>query len=293
MTPELGIIEGFYGTPWTWQQREDATSFLGAAGYRTWFYAPKSDEWLRTRWQEPRPPEDARMLARFADHCHQLGMRFGIGLSPFEAYRAFDRTMRDALERKLAFYDELGVDDVAILFDDMRGDLPDLALRQAEMIDAARAVSAAERLFMCPTYYSDDPVLDRIFGARPDGYLEQLGAALDPAVHVFWTGEEICSREYSPGHLRRVGEQLRRKPFLWDNYPVNDTERMARYLHLRAFTGRHADIADHVAGHMINPALQPVLSRIPALTLVESYRDGADYAYGAAFRRAAARVLGE
>jgi hypothetical protein len=110
---------------------------------------------------------------------------------------------------------------------------------------------------------------------------------------VFWTGEEVCSREISPGHLRRVGEQLGRKPFLWDNYPVNDGQRMSRYLHLRAFTGRPAGIADHVRGHAINPALQPVLSRIPALTLVESYREGADYRYGGAFQRAAAAVLGE
>ena len=153
--------------------------------------------------------------------------------------------------------------------------------------------TGADRILVCPSYYSDDPVLDRVFGRRPAGYLERLGALLDPAIEVFWTGEEVVSREYSVGHLRRVAEQLGRKPFLWDNYPVNDGQRMSQYLHLRGFTGRPAAIGSHIAGHGINPALQPTLTRIPALTLAESYRSGEEYRYGAAFRNAAVQVLGE
>jgi hypothetical protein len=85
---------------------------------------------------------------------------------------------------------------------------------------------------------------------------------------------------------------MRRKPFLWDNYPVNDGPRMSPHLHLRAFTGRPAAIGDHLSGHAINTASQAVLSRIPALTLAESYAMGPDYQYLGAFRRAANAVLG-
>jgi hyaluronoglucosaminidase len=67
---------------------------------------------------------------------------------------------------------------------------------------------------------------------------------------------------------------------------------MSQYLHLRGFTGRSAEIAGHIAAHGVNPALQPTLTRIPALTLAESYRLGRDYEYAAAFRRAATRVAG-
>ena len=52
------------------------------------------------------------------------------------------------------------------------------------------------------------------------------GRLLDPAIGMFWTGPETCAREYTPGHLARVAEQMGRKPFLWDNYPVNDGARM-------------------------------------------------------------------
>ncbi len=293
MTAELGIIEGFYGPQWSWQTRAATVSFLAPHGYRFYIHAPKGDAWLRRRWQEPHPPEHARQLQELAAHCRTQDVRFGVGLSPYEIYRDFSDAARDALARKLAFLDGIGTEYLAILFDDMHGDVPDLAARQVEIVHWIRERTNASRLVFCPTYYSDDPILDRIFGARPHDYLEQLGTRMDPAIDVFWTGEEICAVELSPAHLRRVGEQLQRRPFLWDNYPVNDSVRMSRTLHVRAFTGRPATIGPHIAGHGVNPALQPLLSRVPALTLVESYARGADYEYGAALRRAAATVLGD
>jgi hypothetical protein len=111
-------------------------------------------------------------------------------------------------------------------------------------------------------------------------------------VGVYWTGEEICTREHSAGHLARVAEALERKPTLWDNYPVNDGPRMSRFLHLRGFTGRPSAIGSHLAAHAINPALQPQLSLIPAATLVASYREGERYAYMLAFRDAARALAG-
>jgi hyaluronoglucosaminidase len=185
------------------------------------------------------------------------------------------------------------VDDLAILFDDTRGDVPDLAAREADIVHTALAHTRASRVLMCPTYYSDDRMLDIVFGERPEGYLDELGRRLDPRVGVYWTGEEICAREHSVAHLASVAESLGRKPTLWDNYPVNDGPRMSRHLHLRGFTGRPSVIGPHLAAHAINPALQPRLSLIPAATLAASYREGATYAYMCAFREAARACAGD
>ncbi|MDV2078469.1 beta-N-acetylglucosaminidase domain-containing protein [Marinobacter xestospongiae] len=292
MTPPLGIIEGFYGPLWSWQERQDLVTALAPEGYQFYLYAPKADPYLRRRWQSPHPSDQAGALLAFADHCHGLGVRFGIGLSPFEIFNDFNAQAREALARKLAALDALGIDDLAILFDDMHSQTPQLAKVQAEIVHWVAERSSAERLLVCPTYYSDDPVLDRVFGQRPADYLETLGRSLDASIEVFWTGEEVCSREISPGHLQRVAAQLGRRPWLWDNYPVNDGDRMSRHLHLRAFSGRPAANAEHLAGHGINPALQPTLSCIPALTLAQSYQQGGRYQYGQAFRQAAEAVLG-
>ncbi|HWT13422.1 MAG TPA: beta-N-acetylglucosaminidase domain-containing protein [Allosphingosinicella sp.] len=293
MIPELGLIEGFFGRPWDWAERIDAVRFLAPHGYRFYLYAPKADAFLRRRWQEPFPEARLGRLGDFASACRGAGVRFGVGLSPFELHLDCGRGWREPIAGKVAELDGLGLDDLAILFDDMRGDVAELAERQAAIVHFAAERSRATRILCCPSYYSDDPVLDCAFGPRPPAYLERLGRLLDPAVRIMWTGEEVVSRQYSPGHLARIGEILGRKPFLWDNYPVNDGARMSQHLHLRAFTGRPAAIGPHLAAHGVNLASQPVLSRIPALTLAESYAQGEAYEYGAAFERAAGLVLGE
>jgi hypothetical protein len=292
MSVELGIIEGYYGKPWSWEERRDQVRFLAGHGYGFFLYAPKADLFLRERWREDHPADMANELRALTAVCREAGVRFGVGLSPFEIYRDFDASVQAALAHKLAFLDEIGVEYLGILFDDMRGDLPGLAETQVRIVHWMAERTRARRLIVCPTYYSDEVGLDSAFGRRPENYVEDFGRALDPSIDVFWTGEEVCAREFSPGHLQRVSEQLRRKPFLWDNYPVNDGPRMSPYLYIRAFTGRPASIGDHIAAHGVNPALQPVLSRIPALSLAESYRLGEAYQYVQAFRNAAATVLG-
>lgn len=291
MIPELGIIEGYFGEPWSHAARQHVASMARTLGYSFFHYAPKADGFLRRRWRERHPDAALAELSVLSSHCRRLGIRFGVGLSPYELYRDYSGPAKADFLAKLRALDEIGLDDLAILFDDTRGDVADLAAKESEIVHDAMAATRATRVLMCPTYYSDDVMLDTLFGARPAGYLEDLGRRLDPRVGVYWTGEEICAREYSPGHLARIAEALRRKPTLWDNYPVNDGPRMSRYLHLRAFTGRPGTNAAHLAGHAINPALQPHLSLIPAATLVASYREGTAYRYMAAFREAA-RAMG-
>jgi hyaluronoglucosaminidase len=143
--------------------------------------------------------------------------------------------------------------------------------------------TGADRIIVCPTYYSDDPVLDRVFGARPDGTWSGSASA-DPAIEIFWTGEEVCSRELSPAHLR-----ARRGAAAAQAVPLGQLPGQRRPAHvavpaparLHRPAGGDRDI---VAAHGINPALQPTLTRIPALTLADSYRSATDYAYGEAFR---------
>jgi hypothetical protein len=291
VTPELGVVDGRFGRPWAWDERSVVMRTLAQAGYRFHHYGPKADRHLRRDWREPHPPSETEALAAFSAECRTNGVRFGMALTPMGATHPFGPEARVDLRRRLADLDAIGIDDLAIFFDDLRGDMPELAREQADVVNFCAGITNATRVYFCPTYYSDDPVLDRVFGERPAGYLADLGRRLDSAVRVYWTGEEVCAREIGPGHLERVGCELGRPVCLWDNYPVNDGARMSRFLHLRAFTGRPAAIGAHLSGHAINPAMQPLLSCVPALTLAAGYRDGPTYAYGEAFT-VAARATG-
>lgn len=292
LIPELGIVEGYFGRAWSWQARAGVLDRLAPAGYRFFHYAPKQDGKLRRNWQVLHSKREATAIEAFAGRCRDRKVRFGIGLTPYGAHLCFDEEMRASLKAKLAQLNSWHIDDLAILFDDMRGDLPDLAKRQVEIVAFIIDHSRASRFFFCPSYYSLDPKLDTVFGQRPETYLLDLGRMLDPAVAIYWSGEEVCSPEIGEAHLADMETILGRKVALWDNYPVNDGPRMSQYLHLRAFTGRRSSIAAQISHHAINPASQPILGCIPALTLPMVYRQGMQYRYSNAFTSAALQVCG-
>jgi hyaluronoglucosaminidase len=292
MSPELGLIEGRFGRIWDAAERSHVVRTLAAAGYGFYHYGPKADRSLRRDWRRSHDRAATEALVRLSAEVRGAGMRFGIALTPVGSTHPFDAAARADLTRRVAELDAIGIDDLAILFDDLRGDMPELAERQAEVVNFCAGLTRATRVYTCPTYYSDDAVLDVVFGARPADYLHDLGRRLDPAIQVYWTGEEVCARAIEPAHLKRVVGELGRPVCLWDNWPVNDGARMSRFLHLRAFTGRSADAAPYLSGHAINPALQAQLGCLPALTLPMVYAQGADYAYGAAFDAAARQLLG-
>jgi hypothetical protein len=291
--PELGLIEGRFGRIWNEAERSHVVKTLAEAGYGFYHYGPKADRALRREWRVPHDMARTEALARLSAECRAAGMRFGMAITPVGSTHPFDDEARADLTRRVAELDAIGIDDLAVLFDDLRGDMPELAERQADVVNFCAGLTSAARVYTCPTYYSDDPVLDLVFADRPADYLGKLGRLLDPAVQVYWTGEEVCSKEIGPAHLERVAGELGRKICLWDNWPVNDGARMSRFLHLRAFTGRPAAIAGHISGHAINPAIQAHLGCIPAITLPMVYRQGETYAYGEAFGAAARHLLGD
>lgn len=293
LRPALGIIEGFFGAAWSWEEREIVLRTVAAAGYSFYLYAPKGDVALRRQWAAPFEPQWIASVQTFSALCRSLGVSFGIGFSPYGLQGALDNAHMTMLRNKLVEIRQLNLDRLAVLFDDMDANVDNLAADQARIVDVIVSSGVAQRYTVCPSYYSDDVILDVMFGPRPHRYLRDFCHSIDPHVDVFWTGEEVCSRHIGVGHLARIAEEMGRAPTLWDNYPVNDGARMSSHLHLRAFTGRNSEIAKYVAGHAINPALQPVLSTIPATTLAMCYDLGGSYAYAAAFATAARQIVGD
>lgn len=289
----LGVIEGFFGPQWRWAERAAGVRFLAEQGFAFYVFAPKRCDALRRRWGAPWPADEWRRLAALRERCREAGLAFGVGLSPFALYRRFDREGERRLAERVEILNRLDLDLLGILFDDMPAGVPDIAWRQCRIVERVRAASNALAIALCPTWYSDDPVLDAFSGPRPTRYLETLGAELAPEVHVFWTGPQVCSARIDRRHLEDVRGRLGRPVLLWDNYPVNDGPRMSRRLHLRAFTGRSELPGAPISGHCANPMNAALLSRVPLATLAMLYADPAGYEPRHALRAALGRLCDE
>jgi hypothetical protein len=266
----LGIVEGFFGRAWSWKARRDYATFLAERGCNSYVYAPKSDAWLRKQWQQAFPQQHLDELSALRRHYHSQQLDFGIGLSPFELYRDFSPANRELLCAKVDQLNAVDPDTLCILFDDMMGDLRDLAKSQLAIVDFVTARSTARRFVICPTYYSYDPLLVRHFGAQPEQYLEDIGKNLDSRIEIFWTGPKVISGDYPRAHLIEVTEKLRRKPLLWDNYPVNDAKRLTSFLHLKP-AHRKLELKELTSGHLANPMNQAYLSQLPIHALASLY----------------------
>ena len=270
-----GTIEGFFGRAWDWAARADHIRFLASAEARVYIYAPKSDRALRADWRKPWTDSELAELCQLRAVARQSGIGFGIGFCPFDLFGWGSAADRQDLAAKLSQINAVAPDLLAVLYDDTRGGAADLVDGQLAVFDQIAAQTNAAHLAFCPAYYSDDPILDTVFGPRPDGYLEALGRALDPSVDMFWTGPQVISSHYPAAHLDHVAERMRRKPLLWDNWPVNDSRKLSPFLRLRPPQGRGPELHDRIAGLICNPMNQAALSQLPLFALSKGWL-GAD-----------------
>ena len=290
---ELGIIEGFFGRSWSWDERNAYAKFLALNKFGFYVYAPKSDKYLRKHWQQDWPADIKEDLTNLRANYKAANVDFGIGLSPHEIYLDNSCDNRDRLRQRVEQINHLCPDILCLLFDDMRGDIPELANIQIDLMHEVAEISTAKKIIFCPTYYSFDPVLEKVFGTMPTNYWQDLNTKLDKNIDIFWTGEKVCSREYSIAHLDKVTELLGRKPFLWDNYPVNDGAKISKHLHLRAVGGSHSKIQHHVSGHALNPMNQAWLSQIALASLPHAYENPDNYNPEKVFIDVATELCGE
>jgi hypothetical protein len=271
-----GIVEGYYGRTWSAQTRLDYATYLSRAGLNACLYCPKADPYLRKHWQRDWPSQEWAQLSSLAATYRAASLSWGVGLSPFALYRQYGNHEREQLRRKIGRLSELDAPLLAVLFDDMPGDLDALATRQAEIVADVVDWLPGVRILVCPTYYSHDPVLEQHFGRMPAHYWPDLGANMPPAVDIFWTGNKVCSDTIAAADIAAICAELGRPVVLWDNYPVNDGAVRSNFLYCSELAGREALAPELVAGHFCNPMNQALLS-LPALTgLARLYRRGPD-----------------
>ena len=118
-----GVIEGFYGNPWTREQRLELVEFLARHGMNTFVYAPKDDPLVRRAWRQAYTGDDLQRLTELVERCGAHGVDFVYCLSPGLSIRYSDPSDTDALSSKFASVAGLGVRKFGLLLDDIPTDL--------------------------------------------------------------------------------------------------------------------------------------------------------------------------
>lgn len=261
-----GVIEGFYGKAWSFEQRRSMIDFLKREGFSHYIYAPKSDRFLRNTWQENWPEDQWQALAELSQYAKEQGIHFGFGLSPISLVDNWDDHQREQLRIRLKEINCLQPASLAILFDDIQGDKLHLAARQIEIMQVVAEYLPDTHLLMCPTYYSFDPILEQLFGQMPKDYWQSLGEQLPARVDILWTGDQVISNDYDAQSLAKITSLFKRKPVIWDNSRVNDGRKTSPFLPVKAMFSL-SDLAPSVNGLLVNPANQPSLACVNLKTL--------------------------
>ncbi|NIO07457.1 MAG: hypothetical protein GTO40_05425 [Deltaproteobacteria bacterium] len=275
-----GIVEGFFGPPWSMSHRTAMFEFGQTKGMNTYLYAPKDDPYHREHWEKPYPKPLWNELTHLIGAAKKYHVDFVYGFHPGKGLH-FGKAepVGWLLDKAKDLYAE-GVRIFAVLFDDIPSTLEFAedrkefagSLAKAEGLWLAKilnqqpaAWNSEVEWWICPSYYTEDPLLPRTFGAFEPSFLETLGKNLPDSVCCFWTGPSVVSKSISLAHVKKIKKRLRHRLILWDNYPVNDLS-MSDELHLSPLTNRDPRLPLEVYGYLNNPLLQEALSFVPLAT---------------------------
>jgi protein O-GlcNAcase/histone acetyltransferase len=293
-----GVIEGFYGRPWSTPERLELFEWMAAFGLNTYLYAPKDDLKHRTLWREPYSTAEAEALRALIRACDDRGLRFVYALGPGLDIRFGSETDRALLRTRFEQMLALGCGLFALLFDDIpdRMDAEDakrwgsFASAQCDVANAVfrrlRERRPGARFLFCPTPYCGR-MAERQLGGP--GYLDTVGRELDSGIDVCWTGPEIVSREIPVAHVREVRQVLRRRPLIWDNLHANDYD--GQRFHCGPYAGRSRALSAEVAGILSNPNSELPLNHVPLRTFGEFIRGTGPWDARAAYLSAMAAWL--
>ena len=268
-----GVLEGFYGRPWTMRQRLELFSWMKAWGMNTYMYGPKDDLKMRAVWRDFYSHNELQDLRTLLKACHKNDIAFVYTIAPGLDIGYANPKDTEALKHKISQLLDEGVKHFCILFDDIpfqmqqedKAHFGSFAKAQAYVSNELfkHICNKVKGLFLfCPTDYCARMAKPSVKNSE---YLQELGKHLDKSIDIFWTGPEIVSETITSASIRELSKVLKRKPLIWDNFHANDYD--VRRVYLGPFTGRPNTIRREVRGVLSNPNNEFEANFIPLRTL--------------------------
>ncbi len=253
-----GVVEGYYGTPWTHANRLAQFAFYGRHKMDTYIYGPNDDPFRRSpNWRKPYPEKDAARIRELVTVARANKVDFVWSIHPGKDIR-WTPADHDAVRAKLESMYSLGVRSFAVFFDDIGGDGANPA-KQAELLNRlnrefVKTMPGVTPLIIFPTEYNKS-----WSNPKNGGYLDILGERLDPSVHILWTGDRVVA-DLDSDSMEYVNALIRRKASVWWNFPVSDYVR--NHLLMGPAYGNTAGAAGLMSGFVSNPMERAEASKV-------------------------------
>ena len=260
-----GFIEGYYGNPWSTEDRAELMRWAGNFKLNSYFYAPKDDPKHNARWYERYTDEELEAKIKpLAEAGNASKCQFVYALHPFMS-SAINKTNYDAkivqLKAKFEQVIKAGVRQIAVLADDAGVPDEDPQLYVKLMTDLTEWVSSAD---MQEKY----PGLKVIIPFCPNDYMGNGSSAqfqtlknLPETVPLVVTGGRIwgeVSSEFTTNFTNNAG----RGPYMWINWPCSDNSK--RHLIMGGYTTfLHPGVdPSNIQGIVLNPMQQSEPSKV-------------------------------
>ncbi|WP_430732559.1 beta-N-acetylglucosaminidase domain-containing protein [Bacteroides muris (ex Fokt et al. 2023)] len=279
--PYRGVVEGFYGVPWSREARLSQLDFYGRNKMNIYIYGPKDDPYHSSpNWRKPYPAQEAEQLKELVECARRNEVLFYLAIHPGKDIR-WNTEDRDLLMEKFESMYRLGIRAFAVFFDDISGEGTS-AEKQVELLNDiyhnfVKVKGDVAPLLMCPTEYN------RLWTKLEGGYLATLGGKLHPDIGILWTGDKVVACIDKPT-MQFVNPLLKRKAFIWWNFPVSDYVRDR--LLLGAVYGNGTDIDDDISAFISNPMERAEASKIALFSIADYAWNMDAYKSDASWRRA-------
>ncbi len=266
------IVEGFYGNPWTHQDRLDQFRFYGDNKLNMYIYAPKDDPYHRDKWRDPYPQEEMARMQELINTAAENKVDFVFAISPGKDIDINSEADYQALVDKCESLYNMGVRSFSILWDDIFTDdgAGQAAIMNRFNKEFVKAKGDVKPLITVPTqYWGTSMFTDGQVKPYTKGFAENL----DTDIEVMWTGENVMSETVTLDDAEKVNNLYNRKMLLWWNYPVSDYR--VDKLALGPIYNLGNDLDSKIGGFIMNPMEFAEASKITLHT-------GADYAWNTA-----------
>ena len=273
-----GMVEGYYGNPYSEEDRKDMFEFFGKQKMNTYIYGPKDDIYHRAKWRVEYPADQATKIKEYVQAAKSNKVDFVWAIHPGNDIKWNKTDSLNMITKLNAMY-ELGVRTYAVFFDDIWGEGTD-ATRQAALLnyitdEFVKKHSDVAPLILCPTQYNK--------GWTSGNYLDILGEKAYKETDIMWTGNSVIDM-INKEDMAWINNRIKRNAYIWLNYPVNDY--CVDHMLMGPTYGNDLDIAPMLAGFTSNPMEYAEASKVSLYSIADYTWNMSDYNADDSWQRA-------